>query len=445
MTTAEATTADPTAALIDDGRVTARQFAILASCFVLNMLDGFDVTVMSFTASPIGREFGLSGEQLGIVFSLALAGMMAGAMFLAPVSDIVGRRRTILASVTLIGVSMLATPYAQNLTALAVARFVTGLGVGAMLASLAAIASEYLPDRYRSFGVVAITAGYPAGATAGAFVAAPMIAEFGWRSVFFAGGAATLAMLVVVLALIPESLAWLNQHRPPDALGRINAALKAIGKTTVTALPVPAAAPERRGGAQRFLANLLALLAPGRALLTLTVWLTFFFCFIALYFLMSWIPKLVEASGHSLSIGIYTSSTFNLGGVLGMLLLGFLSTRLALTRLIALFVCAAAALMVLFGFLPQTVPVLLVMTAAIGFLLQGGFTGMYAVAAKVYPADIRATGVGWAIGLGRLGAVVGPYLGGLAIDAQFSMATSFALFAIPLAIGGVLAYLLNVR
>ncbi|MEO0998944.1 MAG: MFS transporter, partial [Pseudomonadota bacterium] len=361
------------------------------------------------------------------------------------VSDIVGRRRTILASVTLIGVSMLATPYAQNLTALAVARFVTGLGVGAMLASLAAIASEYLPDRYRSFGVVAITAGYPAGATAGAFVAAPMIAEFGWRSVFFAGGAATLAMLVVVLALIPESLAWLNQHRPPDALGRINAALKAIGKTTVTALPVPAAAPERRGGAQRFLANLLALLAPGRALLTLTVWLTFFFCFIALYFLMSWIPKLVEASGHSLSIGIYTSSTFNLGGVLGMLLLGFLSTRLALTRLIALFVCAAAALMVLFGFLPQTVPVLLVMTAAIGFLLQGGFTGMYAVAAKVYPADIRATGVGWAIGLGRLGAVVGPYLGGLAIDAQFSMATSFALFAIPLAIGGVLAYLLNVR
>ena len=412
---------------------------------MLNMLDGFDVTVMAFNAPPIGDEFGLSAERLGIVFSAALAGMMIGAMFLAPISDVIGRRKTVLSGVTLIGLTMLMTPYMSSLYALAFVRFTTGLGVGALLASLAAIATEYLPERYRSFGVAGITAGYPFAAALGAFVAAPLIQEFGWRSVFYAGGFATLAMVLVVALVIPESLEFLCNKRDDDSLDKVNRILRSIGKEEIREFPAPAedAAPPADSG--NVFRNMARLLGEGRHKQTLMVWATFFFCFISLYFLMSWIPKLVVESGLSLEKGIYTSSAFNFGGVAGILLLGWLSTRLPLTNLIGTFICSAALLMMLFGSLSSTVPVMLALTALIGILMQGGFTGMYAVAAKVYPAEIRSTGIGWAIGLGRFGAVVGPYIGGIIIDLQYSMAAAFAIFGVPLMIGGVLAYLLRVR
>ena len=433
------------AELIGKGRISPRQFLILGVCFVLNMLDGFDVTVMAFTAPPIGDEFGIGGEQLAIAFSAALAGMMIGAMFLAPVSDVIGRRRTILAGVTLIGVTMLATPVMPNIYAIAVMRFITGLGVGTLLASLAAIATEYMPERYRSFGVTAITAGYPFAAAVGAFIAAPMIEQFGWRSVFYAGGAATLAMTILVFLIIPESLDYLINRRPPRAKERVNAILRSIGKEELTELPPVTEESAVRPGAGTVFNNMLKLLADGRAKRTLMVWTTFFFCFISLYFLMSWIPKLVVDAGGSLRSGIYVASAFNFGGFTGIMFLGWLSTRLPLTHLIGVFMIAASLLMMLFGSLNTGIAVMLTLTFFIGVLLQGGFTGMYAVAAKVYPAEIRATGVGWAIGLGRFGAVVGPYIGGILIDLQYSMAAAFAIFGAPLMIGGILAWLIRVR
>ena len=412
---------------------------ILAVCFVLNMLDGFDITVMSFTAPPIGDELGLSAERLGIVFSAALAGMMIGAMFLAPLSDVVGRRRVILGSFLVIGTMMSLTSLIQGLAPLVALRFVTGLGVGAMLASLASIAAEYLPERFRSFGVVAVTAGYPFGAVVGGFISAPLISELGWRSVFVAGGMATLAMTVLVFLLVPESLEYLCNRRPKNALLTVNGILARIGKAPIDAFPEAAAANTQAK------AHVGSLLTANYRSRTILLWTTMFFCFITLYFLLSWIPQLVVESGLSLEKGIYAAAAFNLGGVAGILLLGILSTRQPLTNLIGGSLIGGAFLMFVFGLAPQQTALLMILTALIGVMMQGGFSGLYAVAAKMYPAEIRATGVGWAIGLGRFGAVVGPYIGGILIDAQFSMATNFALFAVPLLIAGILAYMLRIR
>ena len=181
---------------IDRSAVSSTQILVIGISLVLNMLDGFDITAMAFTAHSIGEQMKIAPDQLGIVFSAALAGMMLGAMFVAPLSDVIGRRNILLICVAGIGISMCATAFANSLWPLVILRSITGLGVGGMLASLAAITFEYTPEKYRGLSVVCITAGYPLGATLGGFVAAPLIANYGWESGFFLGGLATLSMLL---------------------------------------------------------------------------------------------------------------------------------------------------------------------------------------------------------------------------------------------------------
>ncbi|NHN36381.1 MFS transporter [Pseudomaricurvus alcaniphilus] len=424
--------------VIDHGPVVPTQILVVVIALLLNMLDGFDVTAMAFTAHSIGEQLGISPDQLGIVFSVALAGMMIGAMFIAPISDVIGRRNMILICVTAIGTSMYVTGYAVSLWQLVVLRLITGLGVGGMLASLAAITAEYTPEKYRSLAVVSVTAGYPLGAMLGGFIAAPLIPAFGWESVFFAGGAATLAMVIAVYFLMPESLQYLATKQPANALHNFNAVLKRLGRTPIAALP--AIDPRKHGDK----ANVLSLLTEARRGKTINLWLTFFFCFICLYFLMSWIPKLVVNAGLSETQGVYAAVAFNGGAVVGIVCLGYMATRIGLSALIGTFLSTSALGMIIFAF-ADGVDNLILYLLVIGFLLQGGFTGLYAVAAKIYPTELRSTGVGWAIGLGRFGAVVGPYIGGIMIASDVSMEINFVVFAVPLFIAGCLAYRLRVR
>lgn len=423
---------------IDHGRISALQIMLILIALTLNMLDGFDVTAMSFTVHTIGEELQLTPDRLGIVFSVALAGMMGGAMFIAPLSDIIGRRRTIITCVSMIGLSMIATAGAQNLWQLIVLRGITGLGVGAMLASLATITAEYTPSKFRSLAVVSITAGYPLGATLGGFIAAPMLPVYGWQGIFVAAGVATMAMLIPIWFLVPESLQFLVEKGRGDRLRQVNGILSRLGKDQLESLP--AAQPHHQ--AQK--ASVFSLLSPTMRSITLTLWTSFFFCFISLYFLMSWVPKLVINSGLSEAEGIYAAVAFNGGGVVGILSLGWLSSRWSLSKLITTFLCATAVCMTAFAQASQFFNLFLALFL-IGFLLQGGFTGLYAVAAKIYPTSIKATGVGWAIGLGRFGAVVGPFIGGLLIAQGLSMELNFLIFAAPMLLAGIMAWRLAVH
>ncbi|MEM8496803.1 MAG: MFS transporter [Pseudomonadota bacterium] len=424
--------------VIDDGQIGTAQVLVILIALTLNMLDGFDVTAMAFAAHSIGEDLSLSPERLGLVFSVATAGMMMGAMFVAPLSDRVGRRTMILTCTAFIGTSMALTAYAQNLTQLVVLRAITGLGVGSMLASLAAIASEYSPSRFRSFSVVFITAGYPLGATLGGFLVAPLIPVYGWQSVFIAGGVATLTMLVAAFFFVPDSLQFLLHRQPKNALQRVNAILARLGKPALNELPAKKRDHEIEG------ANVLSLLKEGRGSKTVRLWTASFFCLISLYFLLSWIPKLVVNAGLSESTGVYASVAFNGGGVIGIIILGLMAARYSLSALIGSFLVLAASGMLAFT-MADGMSNLMLYLAFIGFFISAGFTGLYAVAAKLYPTELRATGIGWAIGLGRFGAVVGPYVGGVMIAGGTSMEFSFIAFGAPLIIGGILAYSLAVK
>lgn len=422
---------------IDNNRPSFTQILVVLIALLLNMLDGFDVTAMAFTAHSIGEQLAIQPDKLGIVFSVALAGMMIGAMFLAPLSDVFGRRNMILICVFTVGVSMILTAHATSLLQLIILRLITGLGVGSLLASLAAISSEYMPQKYRSLAVVSITAGYPLGASFGGFIAAPIIAQYGWQSVFQLGGYITLAMVAAVYFLVPESLQFLAIKKPAKALEKFNRILRRLGHKAIDALPEVPTQHEQR-------ANVFGLLSKERREKTVMLWLTFFFCFIGLYFLISWIPKLVVDAGLSESDGVYASACFNGGAVIGVLLLGWLASRMSLSNLIGIFLATSAVVMLAFA-LFDGLNHLLGYLLVIGILLQGGFTGLYAVAAKLYPTELRSTGVGWAIGLGRFGAVLGPLAGGMLIAANVSMEHNFIIYAVPLILAGLLAFRLKVR
>jgi benzoate transport len=429
--------------IIDNGQVSGQQLLVIGLCFLLNMLDGFDITAMAVVAGAVASEMALSPDRLGWIFSFALAGMMAGAMLLAPLSDIVGRRRVIILSVLLVGVSILLTAKASTLFEFVVLRFVSGLGAGAMLACQATLAAEYSPDKYRALSVGAVTSGYPAGAMMTSVAAGVIMPEYGWPGMFLFGGGLTLAMAVIAWLFLPESLKYLFERRPIDALLGINKILAKLGKKELAAMPqvIDEVATARAG----LMATMLKLIAPQHRSATLRLWLTFFLSFASLYFLMSWVPKLVEDAGFTAADGRRAFFLMNLGAIIGTFVLGIFATRLKLTNLVAAFFLASGVGMLIYAYVPANLSLLYVLIFFIGLFQQGGFTAMYSVAAKVYPTGVRSTGIGWAVGLGRLGAVAGPAIAGYLIAGGLGMSVNFILFAIPMGISALLAYRLHVH
>jgi len=427
--------------VIDRGGVTTQQLLVVALCLFFNMLDGFDITAMAVVAGAVSTDLSLTPDRLGWIFSFALAGMMCGAMFLAPVSDIIGRRRTIIMAIALVGVSIIFTATASTLTEFIMLRFISGLGAGAMLASQAALASEYSPDKFKAAAVAAVTSGYPLGAMMTSVIANYILPDYGWRGMFWFGGVLTLLMAITAWLFIPESLKYLFERRPDDALRRINRILAKLGKPVLEEMPEVREDDAPHHG---LVGGMKRLLHEDQRTKTLTLWGAFFLCFSTLYFLMSWIPALMEQSGFDPATGRYAFFLFNLGGVIGIYVMAGMSTRLRLTNVIFYLSLAAAAAMIVFALVPASRELLLGLTLLIGITQQGGFTGLYSTAAKAYPTRIRSTGIGWCIGLGRVGAVAGPAIAGYLIAAGLDMSANYVIFAVPMAVGGYIAYRLHI-
>ena len=426
---------------IDKGSITSQQILVVALCFVFNMLDGFDITAMAVVASSVSSDLSLTDDLLGWIFSFALAGMMVGAMVLAPVADIIGRRVLIILSLLLVGVSILLTSKADSLGPFIILRFVSGMGAGALLACQASLAAEYSPEKYRALSVALVTAGYPTGAMMTSVVAGFIMPEYGWRSMFVFGGLITLGMVVVAWLMIPESLKYLLEKQPKNALIKINEILQKLKHSPIDELPERIKSHKNK---TTLLNNMRMLLSPKYRSLSLTLWTAFCCAYATLYFLMSWIPKLMENAGYDMAAGRNAFFLFNLGGVIGIYLLGYLSIKWKLTNLIFNLSIASAISMIAFALAPNELNTLLILIVMIGILQQSAFTGLYGVAAKAYPTEIRSTGVGWAIGLGRIGAVIGPAVAGYLILAGYDMSANFMFFSIPMIVCGFIAYRLHI-
>jgi len=411
---------------LDDEAMSPFQATAIGLCIVLNMLDGFDVLVMAFTASEVAREWGLSGARLGVLLSAGLVGMAAGSLFVAPFADRFGRRAITIACLAVITAGLAGSALAGSPLQLAALRVITGIGVGGILASLNVITAEYASSRWRSTAISLQVTGYPIGATVGGTIAAVLITTYGWRAAFWFGAAASLAMIPVVVRSLPESLDFLLARQPPNALLRLNALLAKMGRAPLDALPPRT--PEEQAGRN----PLGRLFARGALGATLLAWSAFFLVMFSFYFVTSWTPKLLVAAGLSTRQGITGGVLLNVGGIVGGTLFSTLASRVPLKRLATAYLCATAVFVALFGLYAASLKAAFPIALAIGVFLFGSMVALYAATPTLYPAAIRATGMGWAIGIGRIGAILAPVVAGLLVDGGWATPWLYAAFAVPL-------------
>jgi MFS family permease len=381
--------------------MSTKQYIAVFICFLMNMLDGMDVLIISYAAPAIAKAWSISPANLGIVFSSGLVGMTVGAIFLAPFADRIGRKSTMLIAGLLMATCIYLTSFATDINLLMIFRFISGLGIGAMMATTAALTAENSPTSTRNFWVSTVVAGYPVGAVLSGLVAATVIKTSGWEHLFELAGYATFLSLPLVGLFIKESFAPSKQD------------------DTKPSVQILVKEPYR--------------------ISTFQLWTALFLAFATLYFMLNWIPKLATNAGLSLSAAIYAGTVFNLGAIVGIPMQGYCSSRFGLKKTIGTILIFTALVMLSFGFFVET-DYVLVIFFLMGFGVQGGFVGLYAVAASMYPTYIRTTGVGWAIGAGRLGGIIGPILGGLLVAWGLDMTQSFWVFAIPSALAGLMTF-----
>lgn len=434
----EAGTANTAEHYIDKDKFSRFQILAVSLCALINIFDGFDALAIAYTAPAISTEWSLSPGALGIVFGAGYLGMAIGAMTLGTLSDHIGRRKMILLSLVALTVTMALTASAESITALLSYRFGSGLAIGAMLASITATTAEYSPDSKRNFMICIVQGSYAIGATLGGLLSALLIEDYGWRSVFAVGAALNGALFILVYFALPESLAFLLNKRPEGGLAQANAIIAKLGQNHAPLQQWPERpASEAQDGGVKVLFSL------GYRKWSLLLWLATFSAMFGTYFLMSWIPKIVVDAGISLEKAIWVGMSINAGGLVGILWLGYRSATAGLRPMITAFMTLAGVLMIIFGMLGDDVTSLILVAIAMGFFAQAGFIGLYSVAARLYPTEVRATGIGWAIGLGRVGAIIGPSIAGILIGLGWERPNYFLVLSIPFFIGAVAVWQLR--
>jgi AAHS family 4-hydroxybenzoate transporter-like MFS transporter len=421
---------------IDQQPVGGFQIKLLATCAAVLFLDGFDTTSIGFVAPSLAKEWGLTKGALGPVFSAGLFGLMIGALVFGPLADRIGRRRIIIFSTLAFGLGALATAFVQDVNTLLAIRFLTGLGLGGAMPNTIAMTSEFSPRRHRATMVMVMFCGFSAGAALGGLLAAALIAPFGWRSVFVVGGLAPLALVPILALRLPESVRFLALTGEANA--RVATLLGLIGPKAI--FPP----------ATRFVVHepgltgipVLHLFKAGRTLVTLLLWVVFFMSLLDLYFLTNWLPTVLNDLGASVSAAAAIGSSFQVGGVVGALALGSIIDRFSFRALTLVYFMAVFAVGAI-GQLGHSVVFVTMAIFAAGFCMVGGQIAANALAATFYPTSIRATGVGWALGVGRVGSIIGPLVGGMLLTMKWSAGAVFLAAAVAALCAALAAFCLS--
>jgi MFS transporter, AAHS family, 4-hydroxybenzoate transporter len=419
-------------AFINARPIGAIQYGIVILCGLVMFLDGFDTQAISYMAPMIAREWELPREVLGPIFSSALAGLMVGYLALSPLSDQLGHRRLILVSTVTFGLLTLITVFASNVTELIALRFLTGIALGGAIPSTVALTTEYLPKRLRATFVLAIYCGFSLGFVAAGGAAAALIPVWGWRSMLWVGAVVPLALAVFVFFFLPESL---------DFMVRTKAASQNIWRTIRSIdATLPDHAPHRFSTeleAER--SAVRSLFQSGRGLGTVVLWLVFGLNLAEFYALQSWLPTILTSHGFSPNAIALATSMTTVGGIVAAFAIGPAMDLLGPYLSLAVVYFAGVVFVALMGpAISAPSWVLTVASFCAGFSISGGQKSVIALAAIFYPAPIRSTGIGWALGVGRLGGIGGPLLIGVLLAYQLSAASLFYAAAAPMLLAGVL-------
>jgi MFS transporter, AAHS family, 4-hydroxybenzoate transporter len=424
------------AEFIDQQPVGGFQLKLLLTCAAVLFLDGFDTQAIGYVAPALAREWGLSKAALGPVFSAGLFGLMIGALLFGPLADRIGRKKIIILSTLAFGLCSLATAFVQDANTLLAIRFLTGLGLGGAMPNAIAMTSEFNPRRRRATMVMIMFCGFSVGAALGGLLAAALIPQFGWRSVFVIGGIAPLLLAPMLMLWLPESVRFLAlsgraNERVAELLGQISPKAEFASATQFVVRE-----PKLPG------LPVLHLFREGRTPVTLLLWVIFFMSLLDIYFLSNWLPVVLNDLGATVREAVLIGSMLQVGGVVGTFALGSIIDRFSFRALALVYFVAAFAVGAI-GELGHNAVLIWIAVFAAGFCVVGGQIAANALAAAYYPTSVRATGVGWALGIGRIGSIVGPLVGGALLTMKWSTASVFMAAAVAALCAALAAFLLS--
>ncbi|MBC3436997.1 MFS transporter [Pseudomonas sp. BW16M2] len=419
-------------AIIDNARFTPFHWMVMAWCGLLLIFDGYDLFIYGVVLPVIMQEWALTPLQAGALGSYALFGMMFGALAFGSLADRIGRKKGIALCFALFSGATILNGFASSPSEFGLYRFFAGLGCGGLMPNAVALMNEYAPKRLRSTLVAIMFSGYSLGGMLSAGIGIFLLPRFGWESMFFAA-AVPLLFLPVILFYLPESIGFLvRKGRTEEARSLLKRLDPTCDVTERDTLVVGAGLPREAGNAS----SVLELFRNGLAIRTLALWLAFFCCLLMVYALSSWLPKLMASVGYSLGSSLSFLLALNFGGMAGAILGGWLGDRYNLVKVKVAFFLAAALSISLLG-VNSPMPVLYLLIFIAGATTIGTQILLYAGAAQLYGLSVRATGLGWASGIGRYGAIVGPLLGGALMGINLPLQLNFIAFAIPGAVAAL--------
>jgi AAHS family 4-hydroxybenzoate transporter-like MFS transporter len=404
------------------GPIQVRVFVLTMASLVM---DGFDVQAMGYVAPAIIAEWGINPSLLGPVFAAANVGVLIGSLVFSVVADKIGRRPVLVGATLFFAAMSLATATAQDVTQLLWLRFIAGIGMGCIIPNSTALIGEYSPARSRVTLMMCITVGFTIGAALGGFVAAWMIPAFGWQSVFVFGGAVPMVVALFMIWGLPESLRLLAlRRRGRPALARWVKELDPhvhVDDATEFVVDEPS-----RGGMP-----FVHLFREGRGVATLLLWVINFMNLLVLYSVANWLPTVITGMGYQQQTAVLVGAVLQTGGAIGTFGLAWLIARRGfLPMLIGTFAVATVSI----AFIGQPGLSLLLLTIIVfvaGWCIVGGQPGINALSATFYPTELRSTGVGWGLGIGRIGGIVGPLIGGVLLGRQWQPQELFWAAAVP--------------
>jgi MFS transporter, AAHS family, 4-hydroxybenzoate transporter len=421
--------------VIDRSKVTNFHIGVFVLCALCLIMDGYDVQAIGFVAPALSRDWHIAPALLGSVLSAALMGVLFGSIFLSMAADRLGRRPLLIAGCLFFSLVTLATASAQTVTTLMVLRFIAGLALGSIMPNAISLVGEYSPRSVRVPMMIVVGTGFTAGAAIGGFVAFWLIPNFGWRSVFLVGGAIPLVIGVLMYFLLPESIQFLVLHNKSRAT---------IGKWLSRVDPsLPITANTQYEVRERRLKGvpMVKLFQDGRASRTILQWTVYFMNLLNLYFLSSWLPTvtgpMVKAAGVSSTYSVLLGSTLQIGGVFGAFFLGWLVLRLGFVPVLASCFALASLNIALIGQPGLSLVSLFVVVFLAGLGVVGGQSSMNAFVGTLYPTDLRSTGIGSGLGVGRIGSIVGPIVAGQLISLHWQPRQLFLAAAVPAVISVV--------
>lgn len=417
--------------LIDQERLGAFQWRVLILCFMIALFDGFDTQAIAFTGPAILAAFNLQAGALAPILTAGIVGMTVGAMTLGLIGDRIGRRPAIMIGLALFGLSTLATAWATDTTHILVLRFIAGLGMGGCTPVLLALAAEYGPARLRGAIMTGVLLGLPAGAMLGGLLAARMLPVIGWEGIFVVGGLAPLVLLAVTALILPESLYFKATRRDPDSQRYIARVLSLISRRKLDAdarFTVPEESVAK--------ASVKALFSGGHGGKTVAIWSVYLLNWVAWFMLLSWLPTVLKAAGLPAAQAPMGTVIVNAVFIICAIPLSFLLPRVNTRRLLGAMFALGIAVAIGLSYAGDNWTLVFILVGAAGLGIGGQQIALNYLIVGAYPTALRATAAGWAIGMGRAGAIAGSAIGGSFL-AWGGPSGFFLALAVPLAVAAL--------